>query len=274
MMRITRDYIVSQIDELIGLGTQALIKERKAAPENVLMGDYLEGALYNEFTSKLKLFVERYLQDYPLYTNILDDIKSFYPVSATENILQHLNTIKQDEFFLESFDEAPDKQEDVVVTTNAIEGRSKKVFIVHGHDTSALQQVELFLYQIGCVPLIIKNEASGGLALIDKIEQYAEEAAFAIVLYTACDEGRLKATEEFKSRARQNVVFEHGYLIAKLKRKNVVALVEPGVETPGDVQGVVYVSMAADDWRQQIVKEMTAAGMELDATNVAVGRLK
>lgn len=63
-------------------------------------------------------------------------------------------------------------------------------------------------------------------------------------------------------------------LIAKLKRKNVVALVEHGVETPGDVQGVVYVSMSADDWRQQIIKEMLAASMEVDVTKASVGKIK
>lgn len=117
-------------------------------------------------------------------------------------------------------------------------------------------------------------KASGGLVLIEKIEQYAEEAVFAIVLYTACDEGRLKESSEFNNRVRQNVAFEHGYLITKLKRKNVVALLEHGVETPDDVQGVVYVSMPADDWCKHIIKEMVATGMELDVTKVSVGKIK
>ena len=273
-MQVTREYIVSQIDELIELGKEALAKEHKSPPAGVIMGDYLDGENYKAFKSKTKMFTDRFLSEHPLYQDITKSLSSWYSISATENIIQHLNTIKQDVFFLEAFDEVPDKQNDVETTINNTEGKSKKVFIVHGHDTSALDTVALFLYQIGCEPLIIKNEASGGLALIDKIEQYAEEAVFAIVLYTACDEGRLKESSEFKNRARQNVVFEHGYLIAKLKRKNVVALVEHGVETPGDVQGVVYVSMSADDWRQQIIKEMLAAGMEVDVTKASVGKIK
>ena len=273
-MQITREYIISQLDELIGLGTAALVKERNVSPDSFLVGDYLDGPIYSEFKSKLKLFADRHLQDYPLYKNITDNLESFYSISATQNIIQHLNTIKQDALFLETFDEVPEKQEDAVSITSTIEGKSKKVFIVHGHDTNALDSVALFLYQIGCEPLIVKNEASGGLALIDKIEQYAKEAAFAIVLYTACDEGRLKETSNLRDRARQNVVFEHGYLIAKLKRKKVVALVEHGVETPGDVQGVVYVSMSAEDWRQQIIKEMLVAGVEVDVTKASVGKIK
>lgn len=273
-MQITREYIISQIDELVELGAAALAKEQKSPPAGVIMGDYLDGDNYKAFKSKTKLFTDRFLRDYPLYQDITKSLSSRYSISATENIIQYLNTIKQDAFFVESFDEVPDKQDDAVVTTSATESKSKKVFIVHGHDTSTLESVALFLYQIGCEPLIVKNEASGGLTLIDKIVQYAQEAAFAIVLYTACDEGRLKESSEFQNRARQNVVFEHDYLIAKLKRKNVIALVEYGVETPGDVQGVVYVSMSADDWRQQIVKEMQAAGLVVDVTKASVGKIK
>jgi predicted nucleotide-binding protein len=47
----------------------------------------------------------------------------------------------------------------------------------------------------------------------------------------------------YKWRTRQNVVFEHGYLIAKLGRTCVAALVKGAVETPNDISGVVYVSL-------------------------------
>ena len=45
------------------------------------------------------------------------------------------------------------------------------------------------------------------------------------------------------ARARQNVVFEHGYLIAKLGRKNVCALVRDNIEVPNDISGIVYVPL-------------------------------
>ncbi len=44
------------------------------------------------------------------------------------------------------------------------------------------------------------------------------------------------------ARARQNVVFfEHGYLISKLGRNNVCALVKQSVEIPNDISGIVYI---------------------------------
>ena len=89
------------------------------------------------------------------------------------------------------------------------------VFIVHGHDTSRRNEVELFMRRIGLEPIILCNQPNGGLTIIEKIEENSD-VAFALVLYTGCDEGRLKGTTDLKLRARQNVVFEHGFLINKL----------------------------------------------------------
>ena len=141
----------------------------------------------------------------------------------------------------------------------------KKVFIVHGHDEQLLNEVELMIRRIGMEPIILKNEASGGRTIIEKIEHYSD-VGFGIVLYTCCDEGRKKGTSELHDRARQNVIFEHGYLCAKLSRERVVALNDPGIEVPSDLAGVVYVSHADADWKNQIMKEMRNAGMEFDST--------
>lgn len=62
-------------------------------------------------------------------------------------------------------------------------------------------------------------------------------------MYTPCDFGRAKEETKDKPRARQNVVFEHGYLISKLGREHVTALVKGNIEIPGDYSGVVYTPM-------------------------------
>jgi predicted nucleotide-binding protein len=86
------------------------------------------------------------------------------------------------------------------------------------------------------------------MTIIEKIEHYSNDADFALVLYTACDHGRgVHETKiVLRNRARQNVVFEHGYLMAKLGRENVCALVQGEIETPNDISGVVYVSLDSD----------------------------
>ena len=144
---------------------------------------------------------------------------------------------------------------------------NKKVFIVHGHDEQLLNEVELMMHRIGLQPIILKNEVSGGRTIIEKIEHYTD-VGFGIVLYTCCDEGRKKGTSELRDRARQNVIFEHGYLCAKLTRERVVALNDTGIEVPSDLAGVVYISHSDADWKNQIMKEMRNAGMEFDSTKI------
>jgi predicted nucleotide-binding protein len=104
------------------------------------------------------------------------------------------------------------------------------------------------------------------MTIIEKIERYANDSDFALVLYTACDHGRgiHEAKLPPKNRARQNVVFEHGYLIAKLGRKNVCALVKGEIETPNDISGVVYVGLDGNSgWKIEVAKELKACGYAL-----------
>lgn len=148
---------------------------------------------------------------------------------------------------------------------SGVEPSGSKVFIVHGHDEETRDKVELLLLHIGLEPVILCNQPDRGLTIIEKIEEYTD-VSFAIVLYTGCDVGRLKTETDLKLRARQNVVFEHGYLVNKLGRNRVVALVEDGVETPGDVSGVLYISLSDTDWKQRLLREMDAGGLHFDAT--------
>lgn len=72
---------------------------------------------------------------------------------------------------------------------------------------------------------------------------------------------------EVLSRARQNVVFEHGFLIGKLGRKCVAAFVRGDLETPSDISGVVYIAL--DDkgaWKKSLITEMKAVGYLPKAT--------
>ena len=130
----------------------------------------------------------------------------------------------------------------------------KKVFIVHGHDDSLKNEVFIFLTHEGFQPVILHHEANEGQTIIEKLEKHIDSVSYAVVLYTACDEGKAKSETELKKRARQNVVLEHGWLMSKLSRKYVAAIVEDGVEFPGDLSGVVRIS--ASDWKYDLSKEL------------------
>ena len=75
--------------------------------------------------------------------------------------------------------------------------------------------------------------------------------------------GKAKESPVLTPRARQNVVFEH------LGRKKVVALLENGVEQPGDLEGVIYIKL--DDaglWQIKLAQEMKAVGLDVDLNNI------
>lgn len=141
---------------------------------------------------------------------------------------------------------------------------SKKVFIVHGHDKTIRTEVELFVKNLGFEPIVLFKQTNQGSTIINKLERNTKDACFAIVLYTSCDEGRAVGDSELKPRARQNVVFEHGMMWGLLGRERVVALVEEGVEIPGDLSGVVYISLNDSSWQLAVAKEMKAAQLDVD----------
>lgn len=143
----------------------------------------------------------------------------------------------------------------------------KSIFLVHGHDRLKLLEVERFVRQItGIEPTILNDETNAGQTLIEKFEGASAPAAFAIVMMTPDDLGKAKTVEpdirdgDDKSlvlRARQNVVFELGYFYGVLGRKNV-AVINAGIEQPGDIQGVVYIPWD-NEWRTKLTRELKRA---------------
>ncbi|SOD17259.1 nucleotide-binding protein [Nitrosomonas ureae] len=146
---------------------------------------------------------------------------------------------------------------------NPVARNKRKVFIVHGRDNEAKQEVSRFIGKIGLEAIILHEQASSGMTIIEKIEHYSNDADFVLVLYTPCDKGRgfHESNLPPKDRARQNVVFEHGYFMAKLGRENVCALVKGAIETPNDISGVVYVNLDQNGaWKSAVAKELQACG--------------
>lgn len=140
-----------------------------------------------------------------------------------------------------------------------------KVFIAYGHDDEAKTAVAKFVETLGLKPTVLDEQPSKGRTIIDKFEEQADEAGFAIVLLTPDDVGSSKATGERKPRARQNVIFELGYLLGGLGGERVCALYKEGVELPSGIRDVAYVPMdGADDWKLKLSHGMRKAGLPID----------
>jgi len=139
-----------------------------------------------------------------------------------------------------------------------------KIFVVHGHDETMKLDVARFIEKLGFESVILHEQVNAGLTIIEKFEKYSD-VGFAIVLYSPCDVGSRNENEaESHLRDRQNVVFEHEYLIGKLGREKVSALVKDDIEIPSDTDGIVYIDYDNAEWKFKISKELKTAGYTVD----------
>ena len=150
---------------------------------------------------------------------------------------------------------------------------SRTVFIVHGHDEATKQSVARFLERLDLEVVILHERPDRGKTVIEKLEASSSEVdiAYAIVILTPDDVGaRTSEKDKLQPRARQNVVFELGYFIAKLGRQRVRALYTEGVELPSDYQGVLYTPLDKPGaWKLELAREIKAAGIAIDLNKIA-----
>ncbi|HXP05284.1 MAG TPA: nucleotide-binding protein [Stellaceae bacterium] len=146
-----------------------------------------------------------------------------------------------------------------------------KVFVVHGRDNDAKNEVARFLEHIGLKPIILNEQPNLGRHLLTKFQDEAEGVGFAVVLITPDDDGALEG-EPLRKRARQNVVFELGFLIGKLGSSHVAALVKGEVERPSDFDGVGYIPLdAAGGWKGLLARELKGVDVPFNVMRVLDG---
>jgi predicted nucleotide-binding protein len=143
----------------------------------------------------------------------------------------------------------------------------KRVFVVHGRDEKARQEVVEFLRQVGLEAIVLHQQPNMGRHLLTKFIDEAELVTFAVVLMTADDVGGI-SVDHSRPRARQNVILELGYFLSHLGQPRVCALITPGLETPSDFDGVVYIEMSENGhWKLELQRELIAARMPLRTTS-------
>ena len=155
---------------------------------------------------------------------------------------------------------------------------SKKVFIVHGRDYKPIKELKALLGKFGLRPIVLHEQPSGSMTIIEKLERYSKNVEFAFVLLTP-DDALIPATKiensyvhDIKSlifRTRQNVILEFGYFISKIGRTKVCCLYKGGTELPydmpSDMHGIVYIPFknSLREVKDDIVKELKAVGYDL-----------
>ncbi|HEU5070423.1 MAG TPA: nucleotide-binding protein [Verrucomicrobiae bacterium] len=152
----------------------------------------------------------------------------------------------------------------------------KHIFIVHGHDSDARDQLELALHRLGLKPFILMNSSGGGKTIIEALEgqigrDYTSD--FGIVLMTPDDFGYAKkdGDKKVEPRARQNVILEAGMLLASLTRVRMAIIVKGHLEMPSDLQGIIH--LAYNDHVKEIIpklcQRLKEAGFDLEPNQIA-----
>lgn len=143
---------------------------------------------------------------------------------------------------------------------------TQQVFISHGRDDYAKGAVERFIYDVGLKPIVLEDEPNVGMTVIEKYEKHAA-AAYGIAILSPDDVGCLKdhAPDALMARARQNVIFELGYMFARIGRNRVAVLLpDLSVEKPSNIEGIVWIAFdSGGGWKPKLRKELLAAGFQL-----------
>jgi hypothetical protein len=146
-----------------------------------------------------------------------------------------------------------------LIVRNRVE-TTDEVFVVHGHD-DVRHTVSELIASVSLRPVMLDGRPNRGRTIIEKLEDHAN-TSFAVVLLTPDDEGRKRGSRGFRPRARQNVILELGYFLARLGRQRVCALYVAGVELPSDFHGVLYIELdSGGTWRKLLLGELLAAGL-------------
>lgn len=202
--------------------------------------------------------IDKFLKQYPLsfrheifFINKLNKYNTFFKDVTTELLKEGEKSIYSQQKSL-----AP-------VTETSIKKVYKKVMIINGNDDSLEDEVSNYLKKLDLVPVFVKNKTSNKLTL-DKLVDFPD-ADYAVVIYSPCDRGY--AANDFdatiEGRPTQNVVFEHGYLLAKLGKEKIFTLFKGDLSIFFNYRNTAHAKYA-DQWKLKLAKELTKAGFDID----------
>lgn len=273
---ISRDEAKSKLQERIQKGLE--IKQAQINSQDALDNAKNEYSKWNSFNTELlkRIFTTEELsgeysywigigsiaiREPSLGEKIADLYKSIdQKIHRIDSIIERLELIPLSDSALpaETTEEQP----------TSAQSKTKKVFIVHGHDEIAKTNLEVFLHEIGLEPVVLHRQADEGLTIIEKFEKHSD-VGYAFILLTPDEISYIKADQDKKDderkkefRARPNVIFEFGYFVGKLGRSRVCCLYTGEVSLPSDVSGMIYKKFtnSIEEVAYSIIKDLKASG--------------
>jgi len=140
----------------------------------------------------------------------------------------------------------------------------ERLFVVHGRDEHFLRELISILTSEGIDPVVVQTYARTGQDLLGFIENRIRGCVAGFVLLTPDDEGRLyQFGEPMRQRARQNVIFEGGYLTALFRRTNRICFLQQGdLEIPSDLNGLLMERFEHHIDRDRIILTLKEWGLK------------
>lgn len=245
----------TNIDCISEEALETIIKMRTVGKNQVDFKSVVE--LENALTSLEKLMNNFY------YSNDIDAIDSI--IKNKQMLEKQLSTLKS--FItnkLTGYQRKATKLEKDLIMKNNIKEKNN-VFIIHGHNETALLQLEKMLKEkFNLNPIILKDKPNNGLTIIEKFEQYAQTCSYAVALFTPDDIIENENGDKY-FQSRPNVIFELGWFFSHLGRSRTIILeqVSPKSDIFSDLQGIMRIQFNKDvsESYLQIQKELQSIGI-------------
>lgn len=139
------------------------------------------------------------------------------------------------------------------------------MFIVHGHDFVAKEELKTLLLNLGVEPVVLGEQDQAGRTIFDNYLYFAKQCRAACVLLTPDDQVLDSLSQASSRRPRPNVILELGWSMRHYGWQNVILLHKDvdDLELPSDIDGHLYVSFKESvfEARAQIRQRLIGQGM-------------
>ncbi|MEB6276520.1 nucleotide-binding protein [Staphylococcus xylosus] len=255
------------------MNNQEKLQKLNSIKETIKSISYSNKEKLNVEQTKLTRFVEKRIDSPNFFLNQIKNIR-YTPAILNSSSTNYIESWESGKHQLISIldsvidDLEDDLEDDLNSNTNyhsgnhTITNSKSSIFIIHGHDNEMKSEVARYIEKLKLTPIILQEHINNGDTIIEKFERLSNQASFAIALFSDDDD------INGKKRARQNVVLEYGYFIAKLGRKNTMLLKKGEIEIPSDISGVLYEDYTTNSWKTPLAQALKESGFNIDMNNV------
>ncbi len=228
------------------------------------------GALYSPSAQEhYDAIEEETLEEMALNWDQQANAQIIAPRKPEESVIQRIDEFKQSLNHLGTFVEKENIQPGVYKPSVK---KTDQIFVVHGFDTELLDFMTVIFQKLGFGFIISHEHGHQEKTMFQKFLDHPE-IGFAAVALSPDDIGYRKDqyTDKARFRARQNVVFEMGFLIGKLGRNRVFVLVrdEYNFELPTNYFDAIYTPFdRMGHWQTDLIKQLKNCDFKVDSNKL------